>query len=220
MLVLMLSVLLTQAGEPAAASLGLMLPVGQVSPEDVELKTGTTVLALCGKELKEVPLTVKEFPSSTDEYGIFSPATKDLSVPCAADLLFYKVPQLKPGAVQPVFEVKREDPSRGTLDLQGTPLSFSVGGKDYQVVQKTRTPGDFRVFLVDGKQQHLLYELRPEEGREGSATLLWAGDMNQDGRPDVVLMAGGESRQISLFMSGKGSKGPRKVATYEYSGLD
>lgn len=220
MFALIVSVLLTQASEPAAPPLGRVLPMGQETPEYVkDLKTGTTVLALCGKELKEVPLKVVDHPSSTDEYGITTNASTELSVPCGADLVFYKVPELKPGAVQPSFEERREGSSRGRLAFDGTPLSFSVGGKDYQLVQKTKSPAEFRVFLVDGKKQHLLYELRPE-GKEGDAALLWAGDLNQDSKPDVILMAGGESRQISLFLSSKGTKGPRKVATYEYSGLD
>jgi len=220
MLVLMLSWVLSQAGAPAAP------PVGRIFPADLELletdalPQGTQVLALCGKELKEVPITVKEVEAARDEEGLHFPAKQRLLVPCAAELLFYKVPELKPGTVQPSLEVSLEATGRGDLSHEGTPLSFSVGGKDYKVQQESKSPVEFRVFLLDGKQKHLLYELRPEEGREGDATLLWAGDMNQDGRPDVILMAGGENRQISLFLSSKGSKGPRKAATYEYSGLD
>jgi hypothetical protein len=220
MLALILSVLLTQAEAPATAPSGRIFPVGLELSENAALPSGTMVLALCGKELKEVPVTVKELEAAREQEGFHIPAKKELSVPCAAELLFYKVPELKPGAVRPSLQVSMGDTGRGQLDFQGTPRTFSVGGKDYKVQQESDSPAAFRVFLVDGKKKHLLYELRPDGEGEGDATLLWAGDMNQDGRPDVILMAGAESRQISLFLSGKGSKGPLKVATYEYSGLD
>jgi hypothetical protein len=217
MFALMLSLLLTQTSEPASPPQARVLPVAEVQPDQVNFESGATVLALCGKELKQVQVTVKDIPAQSDI--VSTPPMKALSVPCEAELLFYKIPTLKPGAVHPSFEVKWENPLRGHLS-SGTPLSFSVKGKDYKVVSENGKPPAFRVFMADGEKKYLLYDYPEDAGKEGDATLLWAGDLNQDGSPDVILMAGGETRSMTLFMSTRGSKWPRPAATYEYSSLD
>jgi hypothetical protein len=194
--------------------------VGDVPPHQVHFEPGATVLALCGKELRHVEVAVLDVMPAVDmDTGIHTPPRKALHVPCEADFLFHKVPALEPGAVHPSFEVRWHRPSRGHL-RRDTPLSFSVRGKDYKVVSEAGKSPAFRVFLVEGEKKYLLYDHPKEAGKEGDATLLWAGDMNQDGSPDVLLVAGGATRRITLFLSTRGSTWPRPAATYVYSALD
>lgn len=216
MFALVLSVLLTQAGAPSAPAKGRLLPVDEVEAGQISFKSGTSVLALCGAELKQVKATIKKVKPRED--GIRTGREKEISVPCEASWVFFQVPALAPGPVKTSFEAKLSHPLGGHLPSR-TPIAFTLANKQYKVVFESEMQPDFSVFLLDGEKKLPLY-IHVPDGKEGDATLLWAGDMNRDNLPDVILMAGGENRSMTLYLSAPGSERPLPAAVYEYSGLD
>lgn len=205
MLALTLSLLLAQAG-PAAR----VLPVGEVEARQVPVADGDSVLALCGEALQRLPVTVKDVQGAR--------AAKALSVPCEAAWLFVGVPQLAPGTVRVAFSAKPQDASKGYL-ATATPFTFRLDDTTYELVYERTGPGTFRLLLADAQRRRVpLLEEREGSGREGDVSLLWAGDLNRDRRPDLILESSGEPRRITLFLSTRGGQAPRPVAAYTLPG--
>jgi len=150
--------------------------------------SGKTALALCGSELKQVKLKFKDPPA--EEADPNEEPWKLFALPCKASWVFHQVAEFKPGKVTLAFQ--GQDTTRGYLSA-GTPVSFSLGKKSYQVKQEGSNHS-FSIVLLEGEKRTVLFTTNPNDGKDGDASLLLAGDLNRDSQLDLLLVAGGASR--------------------------
>lgn len=218
---ILLSLLLTQSGQPLATpkttkAQGRVLRASEddlLKAQDAAALAGKPALALCGAELKLVKVQFKDPPA--DEVDPSEGPMKKFVLPCKATWLFYKVPGLKPGKAVVSFQPSEQN-KHGRL-TSAPPLTLSVGGKSYQL-QQEGTGHPFNLFLTEGKKRTLLFRSAADDPKEGDAYLELAGDLNRDGKPDLLLTAGGAFRSQILFLSSP--KGLRLVQTEDSSGYD
>lgn len=220
---LLLSLLLTKApvSKPLATP-KTKKPIGRVlrASEDDLLKAsdaaklaGKPALALCGSELKQVKVQFKD--PAADEVDPSEGPMKRFALPCQATWLFFKVPGLKPGNATVTFQPSAEN-KHGRL-TSAPPLALTVGSNSYQL-QQEGTGHPFDVSLSEGPKRTLLFRSDAKDPKDGDAYLELAGDLNRDGKLDLLVTAGGSYRSQVLFLSAP--KGLRPVQTEDRSGLD
>ncbi len=93
-------------------------------------------------------------------------------------------------------------------------------GKAWTLAVVEREAGGFKLVLADRKRRQVLY--RQEGGEVEGWTLYWAGDLDRDGRLDLVLSADSNANvtTLRLFLSSEAAPGEllREVATFTRSG--
>ena len=114
-------------------------------------------------------------------------------------------------AFQPAAENKH-----GRL-TSAPPLPLSVGKNSYQL-QQEGTGHPFDLFLTEGKKRTLLFRSDAKDPKDGDAYLELAGDLNRDGKLDLLVTAGGAFRSQVFFLSSP--KGLRPVQAEDRSGQD
>lgn len=157
---------------------------------------GSDVLALCGSALVAGPATrtlVKDEVIDEDDQM----TGQLLGGPCEAVALFQGIPGLEAGPVTAV---------EGKLTRDAwTP--FVVG--DREVRLRTRAVGETG-FTVEMDDEGIWDLVTHPETDEGSASLVWAGDLDGDGRLDLILNAT-PKYSVSVYMlylSSAATKGP------------
>lgn len=126
---------------------------------------------------------------------------------------------LRPGAVRTV--VRKEIALDGAAGVAGT-----LGARPWRLHVEGRRIGKVEPFLADGKlvltegaRRQVLVDLAGKgEAHPGTWAILWAGDLDRDGRPDFYLNASTHyaSSERSLFLSGAAGPGElvRRVAGF------
>lgn len=207
-----------------------VIEVGDYHGEEVKARTGEHWLGLYvtnkGTSLSDSILKVTPVVDDMVDYGKPNARTgKRVSVSRRpAPLLLVKgVGALRPGNVSTVFA--------GNLPLgDATSVDLMLGAKSYNLYVKTATTSyssavginydDARLILREGeKTEQVLYDL----GGKGGATeaywaLLWAGDMDGDGKLDLYVQVSHHYNitQRKLFLSSQAKKGKllREVAEF------
>jgi hypothetical protein len=145
---------------------------------------------------------------------------------------------------EPVFLVREAGmlhPGKVTTVYHGeTPLNdhsdvrLTVAGKTYHLRVTTRSrqrsehssderlSDDARLVLATGKSRQVLYSLAGKSNDEGEWNLLWAGDLDHDGRLDLYVEVSWHYNlsQRKLFLSSQAKRGRlvREVADFSTEG--
>ena len=219
---LLIVVALVGMGE-AAAQPALLLP-GSYHGEEVAAASGSTWWALVqgetGWALEEVELTVEqEFDPLIDDEGSASGKRISVSTDAPVVALVRGVSGLLGGAVPTtrtsLANLRPESPASFRLGV-GDPWSLSlVLDRDPRDVEGA-TP-DCRLILTRGGVEQTLAEYRYCStrngqlmvGNEASITLHWAGDMDRDGRLDLLIDLTDHYNvsKPTLFLSSKAGQG-------------
>jgi len=206
MAMFLLSLFLAAHGGP------FILLTGEGSPHWVNPsalpKTGWFALFDDGEgpaSLRRSRLVIVKDDRSSDEHLV----TVD-SAPKGASILFHGVPNLKEGEVTPaLWENVGDD---GIL-RPGTAVKLELGKRKYQIALR-----DGVVTLSgDGHRQELFRMSGP--GDEPHFQILWAGDLDGDGRIDLLMTLSDKYSAYprQLFLSGAAKPGElvHQVAEYD-----
>jgi hypothetical protein len=150
--------------KPEFASARLWIP-GSAGPDDDVPKDRTKVLALCGDTLQEGTVRVEAVRGD--------PGGHELQGPCDAIALFEGVSGLKAG---PVASAKAE---LTNLDESSIELSSDVR------LRSERAGESYAVFLDAFEDSWVLADYETTDG--GIPKLIWAGDLDADGRLDLLV---------------------------------
>jgi hypothetical protein len=204
--------LAAQSTEPPAA---LLLPGDEFTTEEVPPSAagewwvlyeagGSTLLA-------RAPVAIEAFHDSCiDDEAPEARSGRRVSVPGYDGVLALMrgVPDLRPGPVASA------SPPPTPAGLAGMVELVWSGGRS--VVQGEIAGEGFRVLLVTGPRTDTLYATEWQD--EGNWGVRWAGDLNRDGRLDLLLDATHKYSIATgrLFLSTEG--GLKEVATFSHTG--
>jgi hypothetical protein len=152
------------APKPELASARLWIP-GSAGPDDEVPKHGAKILALCGENLQEGTVRLEAIRGD--------PGGHELQGPCDAIALFEGVSGLKAG---PVASVKAEP-----TDFDETPIELSNDAR----LRSERTGESYAVFFDAYGDSWVLEDYEITDG--GIPQLIWAGDLDGDGRLDLLV---------------------------------
>lgn len=113
-----------------------------------------------------------------------------------------KFPGIKPGKIDtPIMKFKD---SPRLLSTRDTPLKIPFKGEDYLIEAKTSG-----IYLRKGKVKTLLPRLSAgSPASDDSASLLWAGDIDGDGKLDLLFTYSGHNNGgVCLYLSAGASEG-------------
>lgn len=191
-----------------------LLDVGESPDEAVSTaKSGEKWLALDvdGSVLRDCKIEVK---SISDGESSDSPRTKEISVDLPLQPLFLiRGGGLTAGPAITVLEGNWEQAieEKSPLNLRLADASYElkvVGSEDTATCDEEGLPLNARLLLSTGKDRQVIYSL-VDCGGGASWYLLWAGDLDRDGKLDLFmsLSPGDHGSSRKLFLSSKASKG-------------
>lgn len=203
----------SRAARPARASL---LESGEFHGDEVRARNGERWLGLfaTGRQssLAPVTLSVARVRDEIVDEGSGARTSKRVRARGKAQPLFMvRGRGLRQGPVTTVYRGRREDELRN-----GSRISLNLPGHRYelQVMSAKGKPGegvspDARLLLAEGQRTQALYSLRSAhdwghgEDEPGEWRLVWAGDLDHDGRLDlcVELSSDYNSSELALFLS-------------------
>jgi hypothetical protein len=133
---------------------------------------------------------------------------------------------LKEGPVTTVFDdasglSNLGESSPVTLNLDGTSYVLKVGSEDTAPCPAQSLPRNARLVLINGESRQVLYSLQ-ECGNDPSWFLIWAGDLDRDGKLDLYVNVTQHYNvtERKLFLSSHAGKGQlvKEVAEFVTSG--
>lgn len=127
-------------------------------------------------------------------------------------LVVLRIPGLRTGAVDtPALSFSSEAP---LLITAVTPVHFLFGGAPFTLQVRNH-----KVYLQNSRNSTLLAEQYVGNAdSDDAATLLWAGDLNRDGKPDLLVRAGtNNGTNTCLYLSDPSTPNQlvRKVACHQ-----
>jgi hypothetical protein len=190
-------------------------------PEEPYPKTGNdwfaVVYTASGLTLAKTRIEVGQVPDSCGG------SMMQITAPDVEEPLFLVrgLPSLKVGPVSTAFSGQHFVPPSDSVSLRIAPglgFAFSAEGRFVPV-----GGGSPEVRIYDYELQ-MLSERRKQSiarfsilGEEGRPSLLWAGDLDRDGKPDALFnLGGGLASRYTLFLSSAASKDQlvKNVATF------
>lgn len=211
-----------------------LIETGQFHGDEIAARTGQRWLGLYvngrGSVLRYSRIRVRTVSDDVTDYGTKKKTGKEVSVHSAPGPVFLlsRAPILKPGPVISLFREKA-DFNRG---LEKFPVELKLGRKSYllkvigadkssSLCRDSSFPRNARLVLVAGKSVQTLYQL-DDCGNDPSWYLLWAGDLDRDGKLDLYVNVTQhyDVSERRLFLSSTASKGKlvRNVATFVNGG--
>lgn len=221
-----LSLLLLAGAAGAAASRPeLNLPGENFHGDEVSARDGETWLALVvdggkarlqGTRLKVEAVNDPVLDADDEKTG------RSVTAPGIEAVVFLRgIAALKPG------ELPAAAPSEADFSTAPS-LESTLAGKPFRLVAEC-SAGRCRFSLIEGEQRQVLLEREAVTGEDGSSgfgeampRLLFAGDLDRDGRVDLLLDTTDHYNlsRPTLFLSGAAGKGElvRQVAQQELTG--
>jgi len=211
-----------------------LIETGQFHGDEISAKTGQQWLGLYvterGAMLRYLRLRVTTVFDDVTDYGTKKKTGKRVSVHSSREPLFLlsRTPMLKAGPVISVFEEK----TNFDRTLEKSPVHLKLGKKSYvlRVVGPTKGselcrdnafPRNARLVLISGKSAQTLYSL-DDCGNDPSWYLLWAGDLDRDGKLDLYVNVTQhyDVSERRLFLSSTAVKGKpmKEVAAFVTGG--
>ncbi|MBL8297033.1 MAG: hypothetical protein JNN30_01690 [Rhodanobacteraceae bacterium] len=213
---------------PVSAAPQLTLPGENFHGDEVHARDGEIWLALIAEhgaaKLEVTKLVVKAVNDPVLD-GPDDKTGRSVTAPGINALVFLRgIAELKPGAIPAVV-------SDSTLLMIDGPLELRLDDKLFHLrprcdVVKPNASIRCEVLLDDGAHAQPLFSTVGESNDDGTgflaATLLFAGDLDHDGRIDLLMdTAGGENKaRPTLFLSTAAKKGQHvaEVAQQELTG--
>ncbi len=207
-----------------------LLEVGEFHKEEVEAETGEQWLGLHisrdGSMLLNYELTVESvFDLVVDEVGQKTGKKVSVDLPLQPTFLVNSDWILNAGPVETVFEGKQEESQQiapVTLNLAGASYELKIAGpEDGEKCGQDGLPKNAKLVLTKGNASQVLYSLE-ECGDDPTWSLLWAGDLDKDGKLDLYVSVTQHynSAQKKLFLSSQADEGQlvQEVAEFAISG--
>lgn len=211
-----------------------LLETGEFHGDEVTARTGERWLGLHvtdqGSLLLRYRITVEPVYDSIVDDGTEQKTGKKVSVDLPLEPLFLvkKANMLSDGRVTTVFE---EDANYQKTLEKVSPLSLKlaeisyvlkvVGSKDGAKCAEHAFPRKAKLTLVSGEAEQVLYSLE-ECGNEPYWYLLWAGDIDLDGKLDLYVSVSQHYNvsERKLFLSSSATEGQlvKEVAEFVTSG--
>jgi hypothetical protein len=207
-----------------------LLEVGQFHGQEVNAETGEQWLGLHitdeGSMLLNYQLTVETVHDPiVDEAGQKTGKEVSVNLPLEPAFLVNSDWILEAGPVETVFSGERDGLERATpitLNLAGHSYQLKVAGsEDAEECWKDGMPKNAKLVLTKGNSSQVLYTLE-ECGSDPFWYLLWAGDLDSDGKLDLYVNVT-QHYNISerkLFLSSQADEGQlvQEVAEFVTSG--
>jgi hypothetical protein len=207
-----------------------ILEVGEFHGEEVEAQTGETWLGLNisdgHSQLLDYKLTVEAVNDPlVDEPEETTGKKVSVDLPLQPTFLI-ATEWLSAGPVQTVFEGNYEKTlehlSPVTLELAGTCFELKVIGPEAaEKCSNDGLPGNAKLVLASGEAEQVLYSLE-ECGNDPAWFLLWAGDLDRDGKLDLYVSVNQHYNvsEKKLFLSSAAGDGQlvEQVAEFVTSG--
>jgi hypothetical protein len=197
----------------------MLLTPGTFHGSEVQAADGAPFLALCeaGTELRLVRLRVHPVEDSLLDRDGGVPTGKEVSAPCDPVVLFRDVPGPREGSVERVQVTATEASSTGPVSGPDS-ARFELRGKTWHLARTLLGETGYRLTLHGGPEPVVLYEAQTTD--EGDWGVLWAGDLNRDGRLDLVLRTSRHYNvtHLRLWLSGEEKGGAHEVAVFEIVG--
>ncbi len=201
--IILASLLLSQNAQPQSSpdSWALLVP-NTYHGDEAPTKPGTGWLALVavGGIWRLEPTVVKAtriVDEIVDEDGQKTGIKISSGYPNTLVLL--RMPGIQAGKVDTPAIRFKDNPRELTTTTPATKISFK--GEEY-FVQVSRK----RIYLKKGENKTQLFDLSADD--ENSASLLWAGDLDGDGKLDLLFLYGGQnSSGICLYLSKNAPQG-------------
>ena len=211
-----------------------LIETGQFHGDEIAARSGQRWLGLYingrGAVLRYSRLRVRTVYDDITDYGSKNKTGKQVSVASPREPVFLvnSATVLKPGPAISVFSEK-VDFNKG---LERFPVKLRLGNKSYTLkvvspdknpatCQSSSFPKNARLVLVSGKTVQTLYTL-DDCGNDPSWYLLWAGDVDRDGKLDLYVNVTQhyDISERKLFLSSQASKGKlvKEVATFVTGG--
>jgi hypothetical protein len=206
-----------------------LLECGGFHGDEVPARTGQRWLGLFasrhGSELAFTPVRVTRFHDDIVDERPRQKTGREVSVRRRPEPIFLVrgADMLQPGPVVTVSSGERPLSHHSNIRLR-------LAGQEYrlQVLANRRNaeedvPDDARLVLTHGSQRQILYDLRGKEPEEPNGWwLLWAGDLDRDGRLDLYVNVTRHYNveERKLFLSSQAHKGRlvREIAEFVTTG--
>lgn len=175
-------------GMGAAPVYGELFVPGEL-PEDEAPADGERVLALCDGVLRSVRARVT--PLRGEQVKV--------SVPCRATMMVRGVPTLSPGRVR--WAAVKTGPMARTSPFGPERVSLRLGDRAWRIHRIRLGSTGYRLELRGAHEPVVLYEAQSTDLAKWE--LLWAGDLDRDGKLDLLIDASDALNQseLRLFLS-------------------
>jgi hypothetical protein len=207
-----------------------LLEVGQFHKEEVEAETGEQWLGLHISEDSSMLLNYELTVESVEDPVVDEPGQKTgkkvaVDLPLQPIFLINSDWILNAGPVETVFEGNPERLERIApvkLHLAGTSYQLKIAGpEDGEKCWQDGLPKNAKLVLATGNSSQVLYTLE-ECGSDPTWALLWAGDLDKDGKLDLYVSVT-QHYNISekkLFLSSQADEGQlvQEIAEFVTSG--
>lgn len=176
-----------------------------------------------GAELEETTIKIRFVHDVVVDEDETQATGKSVSIDQLREPLFLvrNLPDLKPGPVTTVFH--RTSPENFSLS-KNSAVSFTLGAQTYQLTLTGRPAGpdailprDPHFWLTDGVTKQLLYSVK-DEISDTDWALLWAGDLDGDGKLDLYAELNPHYNAIAhkLFLSSYAKPGQLVAEVAEF----
>ena len=226
---LLLFSMITSSVRPSSATLtcppeATLLEVGEFHGEEVTAETGEPWLGLHisdqGSMLLDYTITVAEVHDPISDEGNQKTGKKvSVDLPLEPIFLVNSDWLLKSGPVKTVFEGNDEAlQSTSSVKLRlGSDYELKVIGDHAEQCGSNALPKNAQLVLKNGETTQVLYTLQ-ECGNDPSWSLVWAGDLDKDGKLDLYVNVTQHynASEKKLFLSSQADEGQLVAEVAEF----
>lgn len=202
--------------------------------DQIEAKNGETWLSLSRENenyfLRQEKVTVRRaYDPVVDDEETNQKTGKSVSISgrAASVFLLKNAPQLKEGEVNTLYAHIDSDEEESLFNLKtGFTRTFTLGKEAYTLsVKRGRNKANediIALILENGTNKQVLHSYRSFENDDNIGSLIWAGDIDRDGKPDFYLnvYVHENATYKNLFLSAPAEKGKlvKKIAVFTTTG--